>query len=195
MQKVNILQSRKRRERDIAKLKQNGFKLLRVGDSEIHVDLVGPKETLYEGGIWRVQVHIPTEYPFKSPSIGFKDQIFHPNIDFQSGSICLDVINQTWTPMYELFNVFEVFLPQLLAYPNVSDPLNVEAANLSKEDKEVYEKTVRKMVFKHAVNGKELERGEQARLELERQRAVISQEQRMSPPKKQSKIWVWEYVG
>lgn len=25
-----------------------------------------------------------------------------------SGSVCLDVINQTWTPMYELVNVFEV---------------------------------------------------------------------------------------
>jgi hypothetical protein len=25
-----------------------------------------------------------------------------------SGSVCLDVINQTWTPMYELVNIFEV---------------------------------------------------------------------------------------
>lgn len=163
MQRVNLIQSRKRRERDIAKLKQNGFCLERVGESEIHVNLVGPKETLYEGGIWRVQVHIPTEYPFKSPSIGFKDQIYHPNIDFQSGSICLDVINQTWTPMYELFNVFEVFLPQLLAYPNVADPLNVEAANLSKENLDEYERLVRKMVFKHAINGRELERIEKER--------------------------------
>jgi ubiquitin-conjugating enzyme E2 H len=33
----------------------------------------------------------------------------------------LDVINQTWSPMYELLNVFEVFLPQLLLYPNAAE--------------------------------------------------------------------------
>jgi hypothetical protein len=32
--------------------------------------------------------------------------------------------------MYELLNVFESFLPQLLLYPNATDPLNGEAASL-----------------------------------------------------------------
>ncbi|XP_043711691.1 ubiquitin-conjugating enzyme E2-23 kDa-like [Telopea speciosissima] len=61
----------------------------------------------------------------------------------RSGSVCLDVINQTWSPMFDLVNIFEVFLPQLLLYPNPSDPLNGEAAAMMTRDREGYERKVK----------------------------------------------------
>lgn len=131
-----------------------------VDDStrEFYVNFHGPSDSTwlhahaapFEHGIWRVHVELPEQYPYRSPSIGFTNRIFHPNIDEISGSVCLDVINQTWSPMYDCFNIFETILPQLLRYPNPTDPLNSDAASLYLKNPQQYEKQVRQYVEKYA---------------------------------------------
>ncbi|KAM0879342.1 hypothetical protein ACQ4PT_034315 [Festuca glaucescens] len=135
----------KRREMDLMKLMMSDYKVEMVNDGmqEFFVEFRGPNESLYQGGVWKVRVELPDAYPYRSPSIGFVNKIYHPNVDELSGSVCLDVINQTWSPMFDLVNVFEVFLPQLLLYPNPSDPLNGEAAALLMRDRPAYELKVK----------------------------------------------------
>eukprot|EP00049_Salpingoeca_infusionum_P021791 m.4545 g.4545 ORF g.4545 m.4545 type:complete len:205 (-) comp4515_c0_seq1:606-1220(-) len=142
---------------DIKKLVKAGYDVQLIDDQVTNFIVLfeGPSDSPYANGKWRVNVRLPDAYPFKSPSIGFLNKIFHPNIDERSGSICLDVLNQTWTPMYELLNVFDTFLPQLLLYPNPTDPLNGTAARLHLADKAAYEQHIREHVKQHATDAKD----------------------------------------
>ncbi|KAF7292466.1 UBIQUITIN-CONJUGAT-2 domain-containing protein [Mycena chlorophos] len=117
---------------------------------EFYVRFHGPSETPFAGGVWKIHVELPDQYPFKSPSIGFMNKIYHPNIDELSGSVCLDVINQTWSPMFDMINIFEVFLPQLLRYPNPNDPLNTDAAALLMRHPKEYDAKVKEYVQRYA---------------------------------------------
>ncbi|KAJ9135282.1 hypothetical protein P3X46_032485 [Hevea brasiliensis] len=142
----------KRRDMDVMKLMMSDYTVEPINDgiNEFNVEFHGPKESLYEGGVWKIHVELPDAYPYKSPSIGFLNKIYHPNVDEMSGSVCLDVINQSWSPMFDLLNVFEVFLPQLLLYPNPSDPLNGDAASLMMKDKKQYEEKVKEYCERYA---------------------------------------------
>lgn len=52
--------------------------------------------------------------------------------------------------MFDMFNIFETFLPQLLRYPNPNDPLNGEAAAILNRSTEEYDNKVKDYVKRYA---------------------------------------------
>lgn len=94
--------------------------------------LRGPAGTAYSAGLWSLEIKIPEIYPMAPPVVKFVTRICHPNVHFQSGEICLDLLKGSWSPAYTITSTLEA-VQNLLAYPEVDSPLNVDIARVLKE--------------------------------------------------------------
>jgi ubiquitin-conjugating enzyme E2 D/E len=109
-----------------------------IGDDLYHWSgtIMGPSETPYEGGIFWLDIHFPSQYPFNPPKIRFNTKIYHPNIN-SNGSICLDILGKEWSPALTIGKVL-LSISSLMVEPNPDDPLVSEAANLYKKNMNKY---------------------------------------------------------
>ena len=137
---------------DIQKLISNGYELYfsAGGTDEVFVIFPGPEDSFYSGGIWKLRLRFPPQYPYKGPLISFVNNIFHPNIEGKSGTICLNLLGVDWNPIYDLLNVINEFIPELLRNPNDRDPYNTEASKLLTSNLEGYKKYIREHIKKNA---------------------------------------------
>ena len=104
---------------------------------DIQIDLEGPKATPYEGGIFRVKLIVPNNFPIASPKGIFITKIFHPNIS-EKGDICVNTLKKDWNgSQWSLYNLFEV-IKCLLIVPFPQSALNEEAGKLFMENYDEY---------------------------------------------------------
>jgi len=91
-----------------------------------HVGVAGPSESPYEGGLFKLELFLPEEYPMSAPKVRFMTKIYHPNID-KLGRICLDILKDKWSPALQIRTVL-LSIQALLSAPNPDDPLANDVA-------------------------------------------------------------------
>lgn len=103
--------------------------------------IIGPTETVYEGGVFKLLIHFSDRYPFKPPKIRFLTRIYHPNIN-SSGGICLDILKDQWSPALTISKVL-LSICSLLSDPNPDDPLVPDIADEYMNNRERYNNTAK----------------------------------------------------
>jgi len=138
-----------------------------MGDDLFHwqATIMGPSESPFQGGVFFLAIHFPTDYPFKPPKVNFTTRIYHPNIN-SNGSICLDILRDQWSPALTIskgkLNTEHcgdkdwqtpvlLSICSMLTDPNPDDPLVPEIAHVYKTDRARYEATAREWTRKFAI--------------------------------------------
>uniref|UniRef100_A0A9L0R2G3 E2 ubiquitin-conjugating enzyme n=2 Tax=Equus TaxID=9789 RepID=A0A9L0R2G3_HORSE len=83
--------------------------------------ILGPPGSVYEGGVFFLDITFTPEYPFKPPKVTFRTRIYHCNINSQ-GVICLDILKDNWSPALTISKVL-LSICSLLTDCNPADPL------------------------------------------------------------------------
>nr|GEX67319.1 ubiquitin-conjugating enzyme E2 35 [Tanacetum cinerariifolium] len=91
-----------------------------------NVMILGPSQSPYEGGVFKLELFLPEEYPMAAPKVRFLTKIYHPNID-KLGRICLDILKDKWSPALQIRTVL-LSIQALLSAPNPDDPLSENVA-------------------------------------------------------------------
>ncbi|XP_078095392.1 ubiquitin-conjugating enzyme E2 E1-like isoform X1 [Mustelus asterias] len=110
--------------------------------------ILGPPGSVYEGGVFFLDIVFSAEYPFKPPKVTFRTRIYHCNINSQ-GVICLDILKDNWSPALTISKVL-LSICSLLTDCNPADPLVGSIATQYMTNRAEHDKIARQWTKKYA---------------------------------------------
>lgn len=110
--------------------------------------IIGPSDSPYSGGLFKLDITFPINYPFKPPKVKFTTPIYHPNIN-RNGNICLDTLTSNWSPALTIIKVL-LSISSLLTDPNPDDPLDKNIAELYLNDYQKFKQNARNHTIRYA---------------------------------------------
>ncbi|KAH7889251.1 ubiquitin-conjugating enzyme [Phlebopus sp. FC_14] len=108
----------------------------------------GTSESPYKNGTFRFRIELPTNFPFKAPTVIFQTKVYHPGIN-EEGQICVPILRDEWKPSVTLSTVLAV-IQEKLNNPSPDDPYEPEIAALLKTDKAKFLAAAREYTKKYA---------------------------------------------
>jgi ubiquitin-conjugating enzyme E2 G1 len=128
--------------KDLCKHPVDGFSAGLVDETNLFewsVTIMGPQDTLYEGGFFNAIMTFPFNYPNSPPTVKFTSEIWHPNV-YPDGKVCISILHppgedpngyelasERWTPVHTVESIV-LSIISMLSSPNDESPANVEAA-------------------------------------------------------------------
>jgi len=111
--------------------------------------IMGPTASVYEKGIFFLDIEFPQDYPFKPPKIKFQTRIYHCNIS-RDGNICLDILKDQWSPALTISKVL-ISICSLLTDCNPADPLESRIADEYRHNRDKHDEKAREWTARWAV--------------------------------------------
>jgi len=122
------------------------------------ITIIGPKDSPYEGGLFKAQMIFPNNYPLSPPEFKFINNIFHPNI-YENGIVCISILHapgediyneqetadMRWRPVHTASSII-LSIISLLSSPNDESPANVDAAKIWRDDNDKFQELVNNCV-------------------------------------------------
>mmetsp|Transcript_1399 Transcript_1399/g.1905 ORF Transcript_1399/g.1905 Transcript_1399/m.1905 type:complete len:168 (+) Transcript_1399:222-725(+) len=122
--------------------------------------IVGPPDTLYEGGFFKARLDFPSDFPNMPPEMTFVSEMWHPNV-YDDGRVCISILHppgedkyndqesadERWRPIIGIETII-ISVISMLSDPNDESPANIDAAVMWRNDIRAFKRRVRQVIRK-----------------------------------------------